>query len=135
MAGDDHMSRPLLFVWQRDILCEKLTQPQLKQMDNNVYVRNNDHPTFPAILWSPVKNDSCIIGFEDPSELNKMLPEFDANSQLFRNYQVFKSYEMKNFQVIPQFPGAGKGAVLPENIKTLLNRQKKDVPFIGAYSL
>ncbi|MCJ7450030.1 MAG: right-handed parallel beta-helix repeat-containing protein [Bacteroidales bacterium] len=40
MTGDAGFNRPLLFVWQRSILCEKLTKPQFKQIDYNVYVQS-----------------------------------------------------------------------------------------------
>jgi len=133
MSGDVSFNRPLLFVWQPDMLCEKLTKPQLKQIDYNVYVQNTNKKILPVILWSPVRNDSCIVGFNSPAELNKLLPEFAGHSALYKDYSVFKSTELGNYQVIAEFPGAKTAAGLPDEIRLLLNRSLQDVPYVGAY--
>jgi parallel beta-helix repeat protein len=135
LTGDDQMNRPLLFVWQRSMLCNKLTNPQFKEIDYNVYVQNNHFATMPLILWSPVKNDTCIVGFDSPVELNKLLPQFSSHSRLYKNYPVFKSYDLRNYELVPGFPGARSAAPLPAEISLLLKRSKKDIPTIGAYSL
>jgi hypothetical protein len=102
-------------------------------MDNNVFVRNPFQKKVPLILWSPVQNDSCIIRYDDPSELHAAYPEFAANSKLYNNTSVFKSTELGNYQVLPAFPGINQATVLPDAISKLLNRPKKDMPFVGAY--
>jgi len=135
MTGDAGFNRPLLFVWQRSILCEKLIRPQFKQMDYNVYVQSTGKKTLPMILWSPAMNDTCIIGLESPAALNKLHPEFSVHSMLYRDYSVFKSPALGNYQLIPVFPGARAASVLPAEISLLLNRPKKDIPYIGAYPL
>lgn len=135
LAGGDEMSRPLLFVWQRALLCDKLTQPQFSQIDYNLYVKNAERKTLPMILWSPAPNDTCIVGFEDVAELNKKHPEFSAHSKVYKNYEVFKSKELMNFQMLSTFPGAKNAAPLPADISSLLKRPKKDIPYIGAYPL
>jgi parallel beta-helix repeat protein len=134
MVGDASFKRPLLFVWQRDILCEKLKKPQFTEIDNNVYVQNNSNNKMPLILWSPAMNDSCIVGFNNPADLNKLHPEFEAHSALYNDYEVFKSGILGNYQVLPSFPGAKAGSPLPDAIKILLKIPKKAVPYIGAYS-
>lgn len=135
MTGDAGFNRPLLFVWQRSILCEKLTKPQLQQIDYNVYVQSTGKKTLPMILWSPAMNDTCIIGFDSPAGLHKLHPEFSANSKLYSDYSVFKSTDLGNYQLIPAFPGARAASVLPAEISLLLKRPKKDIPYIGAYPL
>jgi len=135
MTGDAGFNRPLLFVWQRSILCEKLTKSQLKQIDYNVYVRSTGKKSLPMILCSPSMNDTCIIGFDSPAGLHKLLPEFSANSKLYSDYSVFKSTDLGNYQLIPSFPGARAASVLPAEISLLLKRPKKDIPYIGAYPL
>jgi hypothetical protein len=87
------------------------------------------------ILWSPAANDTCIVGFEDVTELNKIHPEFSSHSKVYKNYEVFKSKELMNFQLVPTFPGARNAAPLPADISILLKRPKKDVPYVGAYPL
>jgi hypothetical protein len=133
MTGDAAFNRPLLFVWQRQILCERLTKPQFKEVDHNIYVKNNINTEMPLILWSPVMNDSCIIALDNPEELNKLYPEFEAHSALYTNYSVFKSEDLGNYHVLPEFPGTRSGVPVPDVIKTLLKRSKKDLPYVGAY--
>ena len=87
------------------------------------------------ILWSPAANDTCIIGFDSPADLHKLHPEFSGHSALYSNYSVFKSVELGNYQMIPEFPGAKSAAVLPDEISVLLNRPPQDVPYVGAYPM
>jgi parallel beta-helix repeat protein len=133
LYGEANSIRPLLFVWQRDILCERLTRPQLSQLDHNVFVKSSAQKAMPMILWSPVANDSCIIGFDSPDELNKLHPEFSAHSKLFTDFIPFKSKELGNYQLLPAFPGTKAAAPLPDELKQLLNRPKKEVTYVGAY--
>ena len=135
LTGDKDFSKPLLYVWQRRMLCEKLPNPQLKQLDYNVYVQSTDRINVPMILWSPAKNDTCIIGLDSPAGLHKLHPEFSAHSSLFLDYSVFMSTEIGNYRLIPAFPGAKAASVLPSEISTLLKRPKKDTPYIGAYPM
>jgi hypothetical protein len=135
LTGDAMFNRPLLFVWQRKMLCDKLTKPQFKQLDNNVYVQSSGKRSIPMILWSPAMNDTCIIGFESPAELNNLHPEFSGQSLLYKDYQVFRSPDLNNYKLIPEFPGLKAAAPLPVEISVLLKRPKKDLPYIGAYPL
>lgn len=133
LAGDDTYKRPLVFIWQRKMLCDRLTKPQTRQMDYNVYVPATVKKNLPMILWSPAKNDSCIIGFENPADLNKLHPEFEAHSTIYKDHPVLMSKELKNYRMLPQYAGLLKGAPLPADISALLKRPKKDVPYVGAY--
>jgi len=135
MVGDASYYRPLLFVRQRNILCEKLTNPQFKQIDNNVYVQSTNKKSFPMIFWSPAANDTCIIGFDSPADLHKLHPEFSGHSALYSDYSVFKSVELGNYELIPEFPGVQSASPLPPEISLLLNRPKQDVPYMGAYPM
>ncbi len=135
LTADNQMSRPLLFVWQRAMLCDKLTQPQFSQIDYNVYVKNNEGKALPMILWSPAQNDTCIVGYDDVSALNTKHPGFEAHSMIFKNYLPFRSRELLNFKLLPSFPGSKNAAPLPADISTLLKRPKKSIPYIGAYPL
>lgn len=133
LAGDDTYKRPMVFIWQRKMLCDRLTKPQTEQMDYNVYVPATVKKNLPMMLWSPAQNDSCIIGFDNPADLNKLHPEFEAHSRLYKDHQVFMSKELKNFRILPQYAGLMKGAPMPAYISSLLKRPKKDVPYVGAY--
>ena len=66
MAG---MMRPHLFVWQRSMLCDRLKDPQLAQIDNNVFVEGSDRKDVPLILWSPAETENCITALVSPASL------------------------------------------------------------------
>jgi parallel beta-helix repeat protein len=131
LTGDENYNRPLLFVWQPAALCEKVSNSQLKQIDNNMYVRAADVKE-PLILWSPAKNSLCQTELDSPEGINKLYPEFSKNSKYFSNYsgQLFKSKELGNYNLMQGFPGANEAAVLPNEISKLLNQSKL---FIGAF--
>lgn len=135
MTGDDGFNRPLLFVWQRKVLCDKLKDPQFAQIDNNVYVQNPSGRTLPLILWSPAANENCVAALTSPAELNKLHPEFSAHSLFFTQGSVYKSSELGNYQLLSSFPGLKAASPLPADISTLLKRPKKGLPYIGAYPL
>jgi hypothetical protein len=71
----------------------------------NVFVQRTNKKTSPMILWSPVMNNTCIIGLNYPAELHKLYPEFSASSSLYSDYTVFKSNELGNYRLLPEFPG------------------------------
>ena len=133
MYGEAGFNRPLLFVWQRNILCESLKEPQFAMIDNNVYVQSHGGRPLPLILWSPAANDNCIIGLDSPADLNRLHPKFSAHSLLCTDCSVFKSVELGNYQPLPSFPGKKIAAPLPAEICSLLKRPRKDAPYVGAY--
>jgi hypothetical protein len=117
------------------MLCDRLKEPQLAQIDNNVYVQNPAGRTLPLILWSPAANDNCSIALDSPAALNKLYPQFSAHSLLFTDCSVFKSSELGNYQPLPSFPGLKAASPLPADISSLLSRPKKGLPYVGAYPL
>ncbi len=135
MACDASFNRPLFYVWQPQFMCNRLTNPQFKEVDNNVYVKTSDKTAVPMILWSPAMNDQCYEGFNTPSDLHKLHAEFDAHSALYSDYNVFKSNELGNYQMLPEFPGARSGAPLPDNIRVMLKQPDQEIPYVGAYPL
>jgi parallel beta-helix repeat protein len=135
MAGDAGFNRPLLFVWQRAILCEKLTRPQFKELDYNVYSLSAQKRSLPMILWSPAANDICLAGFESPAELYNLHPEFSGHDKFYSDYTPFRGREVGNYKLVPEFPGAKSASPLPPEISILLKRPKKDQPYAGAYPL
>ena len=135
MTGEDGFNRPLLFVSQRKILCDRLKEPQFAQIDNNVYVQNPSGRTMPLIVWSPEANENCIAALDSPAELNKLHPQFSAHSLFFAEGSVYKSVNLGNYQLLPSFPGIKAASPLPADISALLSRPKKGLPYIGAYPL
>lgn len=132
LAADKDFNRPLLFVWQRETVCGKVTDPQLKEIDNNVYVRASSDANYSLIYWSPVEGDDCLAEFNSPEEIHNLHPEFSANSKYYSGYSgpLFQSLELKNFKLLPGFQGVDNAAELPSEVKELINQSGN---YIGAY--
>jgi hypothetical protein len=134
LTADNNYQRPLLFIWQRNTLCEQLRKTQVKQMDNNVYI-SNSHSYVPIILWGPVANDTCQLAFKSLKAFQEVYPEFSAKSMSFDNTKpVFKSTELGNFQLTVPFKGSTEACHLPDEVMNLLKLPKNYKPYFGAYS-
>jgi len=135
LTGEITFERPLMFVWQLATLCEKLTEPQLSQFDYNIYVRHASKAKYPLMLWSPAANENCQFGIDSLETLNKLYSDFASNSKYFSSYDgpIFKSLELKNFQLLKTFLGTKLGLQIPDKISKLLNGNKKTDRYIGAY--
>ncbi|MGA2916868.1 MAG: right-handed parallel beta-helix repeat-containing protein [Sedimentisphaerales bacterium] len=134
LTANENYKGPLLVFWQMPFLCEQLNKPMVDKLNNNVYVQRAETGFPRMIYWSPAPDDSnCQVFFDSPIALNKEYPQFEADSQNFVHYQgpLFKSPELKNFELLSDFPGSKIAAKLPAEIKKLLE-PKKD-KFIGAY--
>lgn len=118
LTGSKNFGRPQLFVWQPADLCGKLTEPQLKIIDNNVYVRQIDKAQYPLILWSPAQNTVCQTELDSPEGLNKIHAGFSLHSKSYMNYSgpLFKSGELGNYNLLPEFPGGKSAFKLPVEI-------------------
>jgi predicted PhzF superfamily epimerase YddE/YHI9 len=116
-------------------LCERLSKPQVKQLDYNVYVRRSKTASSPLIFWSPAGGSRCQVPLASLEDLQKLHPEFSANSRYFAGYSgpLFKSAEQGNYQLLQAFPGSKAAARLPSEISKLLGLSETDAPFIGAY--
>jgi len=134
LYGDENFKRLLLYVWQSPELCDKLTNPQFKELDHNVFIRTVDLPENPIIMWSPVRNDLCRATFNSPASLNKTLGQFSGYGKYLPDYRgpLFKSHELGNYQVLPDFPVSAVAKEMPAEISKLLGETK---PHIGAYQV
>jgi hypothetical protein len=121
LTGDENFRRPLLAITQMPLLCERLTKPQVKQLDYNVYVRRAQ-ASEPLICWSPAKNDKCQTALESPADLHKLYPEFEADSRYFADYKgpLFKRPDVGNYRLLQAFPGSSNAGALPPEISKLL---------------
>jgi hypothetical protein len=135
LVGKENFGRPLLFVWQPASLCTQLPNSQLNLLDNNVYVRGAQKTRSPLMLWSPAQNAECQVACRSVEELRKLYPESSTNSRDYSNYDgpLFKSIDLRNYRIVPAFPGSKTGKQLPPEIGTLLHQNKKVGPYVGAY--
>ncbi len=135
LVGEVSCGRPLLFVWQQTTLCAQLTEPQLKQLDHNVYVRGAEKAAYPMILWAPAANEKCQAGFESLENFRELYPAFSANSRAYLNYDgpLFKGLELGNYQLLSAFLGAKAAMPLPPGVSKFLGQYKKGERYLGAY--
>lgn len=131
LFADENFNRPLMFVWQPDVLCKQVNNSQLTQFDYNVFV-SRVQSMQPVVLWSPANNNNCQIEINSLAELNKLYPTFAANSRHFKGYNglLFKGKELADFRLLKNFEASQQAAILPSEIGKLLGVTKK---YIGAY--
>jgi hypothetical protein len=122
-AGDRTFSRPLVFVWQTDTLCDRLDKPMTAEFDHNLFVQEAEPGDDPLILWSPAPNPRCQSGFRSLEELRAALPEFAANSRALLGYggPLFRSKELGDYRMILPSPGGIKAKPLPARIRALID--------------
>jgi parallel beta-helix repeat protein len=134
LYGDQDLKRPLLYVWQNPVVCDRLKNSQLKQIDYNLFADNPEDKSFPLIYWSPAKSDTCLAELNAPSELNRMFPEFMGHSLYLdsRDVQLFRSPELGNYQ-LRALPKTAPAVALPADIRKLLGIGKNVPPYCGAY--
>jgi len=135
LTGDANYHRPLLFVWQPDVMCSQLNKPMLKQLDNNVYVNMPGKTPGPLVVFSPVPGGDCQGLFETPASLHKVYADFSTGARyyLYDDIALFKSPYLGNYQVLKGFPGTEAAAELPEGIIKLLGLPADYKPYVGAY--
>jgi hypothetical protein len=135
LTGDNEFQRPLLFVWQAPALCQRLAKSQLTALDHNVFVRRTGNTALPLILWGPSPGEQCQTSFESLESFQKQNPGLLALSASLDGYDgpLFRSYELRNFEVLPAFPGVKAGGPNPEMITKVIGRPAKSGRYIGAY--
>jgi hypothetical protein len=133
IVADENFKKPLLNIWQPDILCGMVTKPQLKQLDYNVYVQSSEADIAPLSYWSTFKKGNCqTLSLKSLDELKELNPGFSNNSSYFSNYNgpLFKSAQLSNYQLLQDFHGANTAAELPSDVSKLLGKSEN---YIGAY--
>jgi hypothetical protein len=137
IVGEKNYARTLLITWQPELLCKQLDKPQLSQFNHNIFVRSEDMESKPLFMWSPAANNQCQQSIQSPEDLNKLYPEFSGNSLYIENENepLFKSSELGNYQLLPEFPGTKAGVQLSEEIRQLIGFPKNGNWPVGAYPL
>ena len=135
LVADENFHKPLLQFGQTNVLCGKLTRPQVARLDGNVYVRGGDNEDRSLIVWSPADGENCTTEFKSPAELNRVHPEFEAHSRSLENYtgSVFKSPELKNFALANDSAGEVTDT-LPATVQNLLGWPERHSRPPGAFA-
>ena len=105
------------------------------RLDDNVYVRSGDNREQSLLVWSPVEGEDCVTEFKSLDGLRKLHPEFEAHSRYLDNYtgSVFKSPELKRFELSVDLALAPSVNTLPAEIQKLLGWPDQAMQVPGAY--
>ena len=134
LTGDAGFDRPLLFVWQPDMLCSKLPDTPMEKIDNNVFLTENRSEKVPLIIWSPVKGDSCQLFAKNVTDLQKFYPDFNTNGlDIKSDFLPYINPVLSDFRLIKPSAYTRYATKLPDNVSSLLKLSKKIKPYIGAY--
>jgi parallel beta-helix repeat protein len=134
LAADESFKGPLLQFQQTAAVKDRLKDPQVKELDANVYVRRAGAVPQPLIAWSPVLGDKSSADIGALEELRKLQPGFETDGQALPDYRglLFRGMELGNFELLSASPVSKIAAPLPAHIKSVLNW--KDGSFPGAYA-
>ncbi len=134
MAADESFAGPLLQFEQTEAVRDLLKDPQVAELDGNVYVRRSGIVPQPLVVWSPVENETGKVEISAIDDLRARHPEFAAEAQAFADYwgPLFRSVELGNFELRSAFAGAEAGMPRPDLINELLGWAAAP-EFPGAY--
>jgi hypothetical protein len=131
LAASESFGKPLLRFEQAKGLCGKLTRPQAKEVDGNVYARAAGEG--PLAVWSPVAGESCQVEAASLDELKRLAPGVESRGRWLGlpAGALFRSPELRRLDLARDLPGLAP-AELPAEVRKLLGwREGARAP--GAY--
>jgi hypothetical protein len=133
LVASESFRKPLLRFEQPRALCERLTRPQAKELDGNVYVRAGNGG--PLLVWSPVAGESCQVELGSLDELRKLQPAFEGRGRSVDDYvgALFRSPELKRFELARPLPGLEALEAMPVEVLRLLGWPEKGPLTPGAF--
>ena len=135
LVADASYARPLLRFEQPAALCGRLTRPQVRQLDGNVYVRVGAAPAAsPALIqWSPAGGESCQVALASLDDLRRMQPAFEARGRYHPEWfgALFKSPELRAYELAR--PVTEPADPLPPDVRRLLGWTEQGSQWPGAY--
>jgi parallel beta-helix repeat protein len=131
LVANEGFAHPLLRFEQPEALCERLTSPMTSRVDGNAYVRATAS-TEPLIIWSPVPGKQCQISFETLDAF-RQTANVEANGKAWMAYNgiVFRSVELRRFELAQPLPGMRQRSVAKEALKATGWKTATQLP--GAY--
>jgi hypothetical protein len=133
LVADEPYTAPLLRVFQWRALCGRLTKPQIKQLDGNVYVRRGDGAR-PLVVWTPAAGEECRVELASLDALRQLQPELESRSLYMPAYKwgLLKSPELQNYELeIPL--SVSLDGLVPQDVLDLLGWSEEDTQAPGAY--
>jgi len=127
----DKFEFPMLMVWQPDFMCERLKDPAMQKLNNNVYVNNT---SMPDAVINQKNSKNCRIAAQNVQEINETFSSYAGESVSYRIYQgwLFKGIQTGNYQLMKDFSGNSVAAEIPDNILKLRGN-KNAKPYVGAW--
>ena len=134
LVASDAYKRPLLRLEQPKALCEKLKNPQVKELDANVYVRASGAAA-PLIVWSPAPTESCLAEHDSLEAFRKAVPSFETRARYLDASpgSVLKGPDLQSYELLRALPGTAAGVTLPADVRKLLGWTEADSRSPGAY--
>jgi parallel beta-helix repeat protein len=134
LVADESYRKPLLRFEQPQALCGRLTRPQVKQLDGNVYVRSGGG-ALPLVVWSPATGESCQVELASLEDLQTRQPGFEARGRYLSDYvgALFRSPELRHYELAGPLPGLPPAEPLPVEIRRLLGWKDGEPRGPGAY--
>lgn len=135
IVADSRYRGPLLQFRQSNDLCGKLTGSQIDVLNSNVYIREKEGG--PMFVWSPSDGDDCTTYFRDLSGFRKINPGFESQSKVMYSdmRSVFKSPELKNYELVKPLEGFDMAVPLPDEVRQLTGWNDKEWRQPGAYPM
>jgi hypothetical protein len=132
LVASDSFRKPLLRFEQPKALCERLTRPQVRELDGNVYVRKG--AAGPLVVWGPLAGESCQRELASLDELRKE-SGFEAHGSAFTDYAgaLFRSPELRRYELARLLPGLAPAGDLPAEVRRLLGWREGEPRTPGAY--
>lgn len=133
LVAGEGFDEPLLRFEQPAALCERLTKTMAARVDGNAYVRATATDK-PLVIWSPVrgKEKECQVSYATLDEFRKGA-RVEANGKAWMPYHgtVFRSVELRRFDLAQRLPGMEERPVAAEALKATGWTNPKQLP--GAY--
>ncbi len=132
LVASEGFDEPLLRFEQSPALCGKLTKPMTARVDGNAYVRATATDE-PLVTWSPVRGEQCQTGYATLDAFRKAAG-VEARGKAWVPYHgtVFRSVELRRFELAQRLPGMEEQPVASEALKATGGNATKQLP--GAYA-
>jgi hypothetical protein len=136
LVASESFRKPLLRFEQPRALCARLTRPQVRELDGNVYVRYGQAQA-PLLIWSPVAGESCQLELGSLDELRRIQPALETRGRVYADYAgaLFRSPELSNYELARPLPGLPPTDDLPAEVARLLGWPAGEPRTPGAFPL
>lgn len=133
LVADAGIDEALLQFNQPMAMCGTLTRPMATKVDGNAYIRA-DAGDAPLVAWSPVAGKNCLASFATLDAFRKATGHEKQGVSL-PDYEgvVFRSVDLRRFELAQRPQGVDEVAVAPEAAKILGWTQATALP--GAFPI